>query len=49
METNPSKSYEINTKIILTSFSKFHDDKPFSKINRDNIITYLNSFGKSEK
>jgi integrase/recombinase XerD len=48
-EINPSKNYETSTKIILTSFSKFHNNKPFSRINRDNIITFLNSFRKSEK
>lgn len=48
-EINPSKSYEISTKIILRSFSKFHNNKPFPRINRDNIIEYLTSLRKSEK
>jgi site-specific recombinase XerD len=48
-ETNSSKSYEVSTKIILTSFSKFHDSKPFSRMDRDDVIAYLDSFRKSEK
>jgi integrase/recombinase XerD len=48
-EINPSKSYEDSNKIILTSFSKFQNDKVFSRMNRDNIIAYLNSFRRSEK
>ena len=48
-ETNPSKSYETSTKIILRSFFKFHNNKLFSSISRDDILAYLNSFRKSEE
>lgn len=48
-EINLSKSYEDSTKIILTSFSKFHNKKPFSRINRKDVIAYLDSFRKSEQ
>ena len=47
-EINPSKSYETSTKIILRSFSKFHDSKPFPIMDREDIIVYLNSLKKSE-
>ena len=33
-EINPSKSYETSTKIILRSLSKFHDSKPFPKMDK---------------
>lgn len=48
-EVNPSKSYEISTKIILRSLSKFHNDKPFPRMKRDHIVTYLDSVRKSEE
>lgn len=48
-EINLSKSYEDSTKIILTSFCKFHNKKPFSRINRKDVIAYLDSFRKSEQ
>lgn len=48
-EVNPSQSYQASTRIVLTSFSKFHNSKPFSSVDRDSIIAYLNSFRKSEK
>lgn len=49
IETNPSKSYETSTKIILRSLSKFHNGKPFLKMERQDIISYLTSFRKSEE
>jgi integrase len=49
IETNPSKSYETSTRIILRSLSKFHNGKPFAKMKREDIISYLNSFKKSEE
>jgi integrase/recombinase XerD len=49
IETNPSKSYETSTRIILRSLSKFHNSKPFLKMEKEDIISYLNSFRKSEE
>jgi exoribonuclease R len=48
IKINPSKSYETSTKIILWNLSKFHDDIPFPRMNRDHIVTYLNSMKKSK-
>ena len=48
-ENNSSKNYTILNKSILTRLSKFHNDKPFANFNRSNIITFLNSFRRSDK
>ena len=40
-EINPSKSYRITTTKILDMLSRFHNHKTFTKMTREDIITYL--------
>jgi integrase/recombinase XerD len=47
-ETNLSDSYRKNIIEALCRFSKYHTDKPFKDITRDNIIAFLDSFRKTE-
>jgi hypothetical protein len=46
-EINLAANYKIDLIKILTKFSNYHN-KEFKKISRDDIITFLNSFKKSE-
>ena len=48
IEVNPSPNYEYLTHIIIINLSRFHKAKPFSKMKRDDIITYLNSVRKTD-
>ncbi len=48
-EINLDRDYEIGIKITLTNLSKFHGNKSFSRIKREDIITFLDSFRKPEK
>lgn len=49
-EINPSKSYRITTTKILDMLSRFHNHKTFTKMTREDIITYLNSAqGRSKR
>lgn len=47
-EINPSKSYRITTTKILDMLSRFHNHKTFTKMTREDIITYLNSLRRDE-
>jgi len=47
-EINPSKSYKKIIAATLVYCSKFHSNKSFKKMTKDDIISYLNSLRKSE-
>jgi integrase/recombinase XerD len=48
IEDNYSPDYRKDTIGSLCRFSKYHNNKPFKDITRDNIIKFLNSLRKSE-
>jgi integrase/recombinase XerD len=48
IEINPSQTYKDLTFGIITNLSRYHKDKPFEKMKRDNIISYLNSIRKTD-
>ncbi|CAN5160709.1 hypothetical protein BH18THE2_BH18THE2_23310 [soil metagenome] len=47
-EINLSDNYRRNTIRLLTQFSKFHKQKPFNLITRDDILTFLDNLRKPE-
>jgi integrase len=47
-EANPSDNYRKDTIVILTKFSKFHNNRPFKLITREDILSFLDSFRKPE-
>jgi CRP-like cAMP-binding protein len=47
-EINYSSSYGIATIGTLYRFSKYHKNKPFKDITRDDIVDYLDSLRKTE-
>ena len=48
-EINPSDNYRKSTIKTLASLSNFYDkNKPFSQITRDDLLSFLSSFRKSE-
>jgi integrase/recombinase XerD len=47
-EINPSRQYRQTTIQILCYISKFHNQKPFAEITRDDIVLYLDSLRKTE-
>jgi integrase len=48
IEDNYSPDYRKDTIGSLCRFSKYHNNKPFKDITRDNIIEFLDSLRKSE-
>jgi hypothetical protein len=48
IEVNSSKKYKDLTVVIITKLSRYCKDKPFSKMKRDDITTYLNSVRKTD-
>ena len=46
------KNWRLNSKqsyiYTISTFSKFHNNKPFKKIVRQDVIAFLNSFRRSE-
>lgn len=48
IEVNPSPNYRYLNHAVITNLSRFHKGKPFSKMKRDDIITYLNSVRKTD-
>ena len=48
-ETNLSSHYRRVNTILLGSLSRFHKDKPFTNMTRENVLSYLNSFRKTDK
>jgi hypothetical protein len=47
-ETNLSDNYRRINNRLLTQFSKFHNQKPFNLIAREDILVFLDSLRKSE-
>ena len=47
-EINPSINYERINRNTLNKLSRFHNNKPFMKMKREDIVAYLNSLKKSE-
>jgi integrase/recombinase XerD len=48
VETNTSQGYRVDTIGALKELSEFHNDKPFSKMTRNDILTFLDKLAKSE-
>lgn len=49
VEINPTLNYKSLTITILTAFSRYHKDKPFTRMKREDIIAYLNSVRKTDE
>jgi integrase len=49
IEVNPSNSYKIITRKVLTKLSKFHHDKSFPDMKREDILAYLASLKNDNK
>ena len=47
-EINLSKGYKTLTIEILTKLSRFHKDKPFANMKREDTIAYINSLKKPD-
>jgi len=47
-EINPSDSYKFTNTKLLTSLSRFHKGKFFTKMEREDVIRYLNSLRKPD-
>jgi integrase len=47
-EINPSINYKRNNIILLCKLSRYHDNYSFRYMNRENILTFLDSFRKPE-
>lgn len=48
IEMNLSRSYRELNAWALTKLSEFHKNKPFNKISREDILSFLNSFRKTD-
>ena len=48
VEINLSNSYRWNNISILCKLSNYHENKPFSDINRDDVLAFLDSLRKPE-
>ena len=48
-EVNPSVNYRRENIILLCKLSKYHNDDQFRCMNKENILTFLNSFRKPEE
>ena len=48
IEVNPSDHYRRDLIELLCKFSKFNDNKPYKLLTRSDIITYLETFRKTE-
>jgi hypothetical protein len=48
IEVNPSDHYRSDVIKLLCTFSKFHSNHPFNAMNKDDIISFLESYRKSE-
>ena len=48
IEINLSKGYETLTTWVLIKLSQFHEGKSFSKMKREDIVAFLNSFRKPD-
>jgi hypothetical protein len=47
-EINPSDSYRKDSIGLLTKLSRFHDNKAFKQMVRDDILLFLDSFRRPE-
>ena len=47
-EINPSDNYRRTNITLLIQFSKFHNQKPFSHITREELLAFLDSLRKPE-
>ncbi len=47
-EINPSRNYKATTLKVLCYLSKFHKNKPFEEMDRDDALFYLDSLHKTE-
>jgi integrase len=47
-EVNTSNHYRRDLILLLCRFSKYHSDKPFKDISRENIVNFLDSLRKTE-
>jgi integrase/recombinase XerD len=48
IEMNLSRSYRELNAWALTKLSEFQKNKPFNKITREDILSFLNSFRKTD-
>jgi integrase len=48
VETNLADHYRKDLIEVLCRFSKYNDNKPYRDLTRDNIITFLETFRKTE-
>ena len=48
IEINPSNNYRGNNISILCKFSKYHENKSFDVVNREDILLFLDSLRKPE-
>lgn len=48
-EINPSNNYKKINRNTLTMLSRFHINKAFTKMKREDILSYLNSHRKSDE
>lgn len=48
VEVNPSRSYQIITQKVLTKLAQFHNVKFFTNMEREDILSYLNSLKNSD-
>lgn len=49
VEVNPSRSYQTITQKVLTKLAQFHGISNFANIDREEILSYLNSLRKTDK
>jgi integrase/recombinase XerD len=47
-EINPRESYKKLTLVIITNLSRYHKGKPFSKMKRADIISFLDTVKKTD-
>jgi hypothetical protein len=47
-EVNPSDHYRMDLIALLSRFSKYHDNKPFRDLTRNDIIAFLDTHRKTE-
>lgn len=47
-EVNPTEIYTMSIVDLLSRFSKFHNDKDIDKMSKEDIVSFLDSFRKSE-
>jgi hypothetical protein len=48
VETNLADHYRKDLIEVLCRFSKYNDNRPYRDLTRDNIITFLETYRRSE-